>query len=117
MMEAVPKVLRSLLSRTLPKIHIAIDALTSLRDVPVILEDMVFRLTFLEYAMLLWRQAQSHHSQVKSESLCQLTSTCRPYQLIESRLIWKMAITLYREVLVLPVQERLAELHQVTERK
>lgn len=58
-MESLPQDLQALLSKVLPKIFIAIDGLSSLRDVPNILEHMVLRLTILEYAMSVWRQAQS----------------------------------------------------------
>jgi hypothetical protein len=68
-MDALPKDIQALLSKVLPKIFITIDALTSLRDVPTALEQIATRLTRLEYAMFVWRQAQSLNSQVNLRSL------------------------------------------------
>jgi hypothetical protein len=67
-MPSDPRNLQALLAKVLSKILIAIDALTSLRDVPTILEDMALRLSFVEHAMVVWRQAQSPSTQFKAKS-------------------------------------------------
>ena len=67
-MESLPQDLQALLSKVLPKIFITIDGLSSLRDVPNILEHMVLRLTLLECAMSVWRQAQSPNCRGTSHS-------------------------------------------------
>lgn len=68
-MESLPQDLQALFSKVLPKIFIAIDGLSSLRDVPTILEHVMLRLTFLEYAMSVWRQAQSPNSHAEPSNL------------------------------------------------
>ena len=93
-MDVLPEDIQALLSKVLPKILFAIDALTSLRDVPVVLEYMVLRLVFLEYGMYVWRRRQSPNIQGKPQSLCISKPPYLSSLANVSRLICEMAVSL-----------------------
>lgn len=91
-MDVLPEDIQALLSKVLPKVLFAIDALTSLRDVPVILEYVALRLAFLEYAMCVWRRRQSPNIRGKPQSLCIFKPAYLSSLANISRLICKMAV-------------------------
>jgi hypothetical protein len=55
-MDPQSKRMQALISIELNKVHVAIDGLTSLHDVPAILQEMVFRLKLLEHVMAAWQR-------------------------------------------------------------
>lgn len=70
--------LRMLIAAVLKKVHFVINTLASLRDVPVILDNMVLRLIFLEYAIAAWRYEQRPEGQFKANGMAHIIphTTC-----------------------------------------